>query len=450
MVWHTFADLNSHHNTYSYRDDIYLNSPIKLTGLWPAIPISLHHHAYPAISGHGCLQTRAHAHTHTQVPKQVDCNMCRFSKLLLFSFFFCKDGSDRQMKRASYSCCNFLCIVLAAAYLKYRLCRLPCLPFVWHPFFSVTHTHTIWKKLTSKKEACLLRWNNRDASRIRRNDPINTELVPLSSAIWQSDSHWNVGVPCPWNVAQVTQILHDVPWSSVTVFPDQCSVTAIHFSSNISFVKLEIWSTDNGTSSSVRVRTNTPGSFKGHWSAKWNNKERTTQSANMAWYKLIYIVILIFVQCTQAKMWKTFDERSTVNFEAALTHQKIELLPKILFMLQLQKGQSQNTSFFHKSTKPHSGGKWLLATSLNKSIFPTKLAKPTQSAWGQSPMAHRYHFGVFRSFAFTWRWRGWMELRQRLSEVCTSGGRRVHARLCGVLRCRCVSEAQFPPNQNQK
>ena len=47
------------------------------------------------------------------------------------------------MKRASYSCCNFLCMVLAAAYLKYRLCRLSCLPFVWHPlFFIVTHTHT--------------------------------------------------------------------------------------------------------------------------------------------------------------------------------------------------------------------------------------------------------------------------------------------------------------------
>ena len=39
------------------------------------------------------------------VPKQVDCNMCRFSELLLFSFFFCKDSSDRLMKRASYSCC---------------------------------------------------------------------------------------------------------------------------------------------------------------------------------------------------------------------------------------------------------------------------------------------------------------------------------------------------------
>ena len=45
------------------------------------------------------------------------------------------------MKRASFSCCNFLCVVLAAAYLKYRRCRLSCLPFAWH-FFSLWHTHT--------------------------------------------------------------------------------------------------------------------------------------------------------------------------------------------------------------------------------------------------------------------------------------------------------------------
>ena len=57
-------------------------------------------------------------HVSIYVPKQVDCNMCRFSKLLLLSFFFCKDGRDRLMKRASFSCCNFLCVVLAAAYLK--------------------------------------------------------------------------------------------------------------------------------------------------------------------------------------------------------------------------------------------------------------------------------------------------------------------------------------------
>ena len=31
--------------------------------------------------------------------------------------------------------------MLAAAYLKYRRCRLSCLPFVWH-FFSLWHTHT--------------------------------------------------------------------------------------------------------------------------------------------------------------------------------------------------------------------------------------------------------------------------------------------------------------------
>ena len=36
--------------------------------------------------------------------------------------------------------CNFLCIVLAAAYLKYRLCRLSCLPP--GTFFSLWHTHT--------------------------------------------------------------------------------------------------------------------------------------------------------------------------------------------------------------------------------------------------------------------------------------------------------------------
>ena len=54
--------------------------------------------------------------------------MCRFSKLLLFSFFSCNDGNVRLMKRASYSCCNFLCIVLAAIYLKYHRYRLWCLP----------------------------------------------------------------------------------------------------------------------------------------------------------------------------------------------------------------------------------------------------------------------------------------------------------------------------------
>ena len=64
--------------------------------------------------------------------------MCMSSKLLLFSFFFCKDG---LMKQASYSCWNFLCVVLAVTHLKYRWYRLSCLPFVWH-FFSLWHTHT--------------------------------------------------------------------------------------------------------------------------------------------------------------------------------------------------------------------------------------------------------------------------------------------------------------------
>ena len=36
---------------------------------------------------------------------------------------------------------DFLCVVLAAAYLKYRRCRLSCLPFVWHFFFHCdTHS----------------------------------------------------------------------------------------------------------------------------------------------------------------------------------------------------------------------------------------------------------------------------------------------------------------------
>ena len=98
---------------------------------------------------HICTHTRSHAPSITE--QIFCCFLClslpvfekkkRKSKLLLFSFFFCKDGSDRLMKWASYSCCNFLCVVLAAAYLKYRWCRLSCLPFVWHFFHCDTHTH---------------------------------------------------------------------------------------------------------------------------------------------------------------------------------------------------------------------------------------------------------------------------------------------------------------------
>ena len=57
-------------------------------------------------------------------------------------FFFCKDGCYRLMKRASYSCCIFLCVVLAVTCSKYRRYLLLCLPFVWHFLFNVTHTHT--------------------------------------------------------------------------------------------------------------------------------------------------------------------------------------------------------------------------------------------------------------------------------------------------------------------
>ena len=46
------------------------------------------------------------------------------------------------MKLASYSCCIFLCIVLAVTCSKYRRYHLLCLPFVWHFLFNVTHTHT--------------------------------------------------------------------------------------------------------------------------------------------------------------------------------------------------------------------------------------------------------------------------------------------------------------------
>ena len=58
-----------------------------------------------------------------------------------FSVFSCKDDSDRRMKRASSSCCIFVCVVLAAAYLKYRRYCLSCLPFAWHLFHWHTHTH---------------------------------------------------------------------------------------------------------------------------------------------------------------------------------------------------------------------------------------------------------------------------------------------------------------------
>ena len=106
-------------------------------------------------------------------------HMCWFSKLLLFSFFFCKDGSDRLMKRASYSCCNFLCVVLAAIYLKYCQYRLSCFPFVWH-FFSLWHTHLIFSVYSSTYSGAEGSPGRQGAARQRKVN--NTNLLTL--AFW--------------------------------------------------------------------------------------------------------------------------------------------------------------------------------------------------------------------------------------------------------------------------
>ena len=78
-------------------------------------------------------------HTHTmQVSKQVDCSVCRFSKLLFppFARMAVIDWWDRPLA----CCCVFLCIVLAATYWKYHWHCLLCLPLVWHLLFIVAHT----------------------------------------------------------------------------------------------------------------------------------------------------------------------------------------------------------------------------------------------------------------------------------------------------------------------
>ena len=69
----------------------------------------------------------SHAHTHT---------------------YFCQDGSDRLMKRASCSCCNFLCVALAATYLKYRRCRLHVVLAVRLSLFFHCDTYA-WLRLGS-------------------------------------------------------------------------------------------------------------------------------------------------------------------------------------------------------------------------------------------------------------------------------------------------------------
>ena len=88
------------------------SSPLFLLPSFPPFPFSPFCSLFPPTSpgvpfGRACLRTRACARAHTHTLS-----------------------------------CNFLCVVLAAAYLKYRRCRLSCLPFVWHLFFILTHTHT--------------------------------------------------------------------------------------------------------------------------------------------------------------------------------------------------------------------------------------------------------------------------------------------------------------------
>ena len=66
--------------------------------------------------------------------------MCRFSKLLLFSS--ARMAVINWWDRASCCSCVFLCVSLAAAYLKYHWCHSSCLPLVWRFLFIVTQTHT--------------------------------------------------------------------------------------------------------------------------------------------------------------------------------------------------------------------------------------------------------------------------------------------------------------------
>ena len=109
-------------------------------------------HARTLSLTHVHTHTHTHAHTSTHTHKHsvlVDCNMCRFRKMLLFSlFFFCKDGSDRLMKRASFSCCNFLCVLClllltcSIAGIAGRACHSSGTFF----FHCDTHTHTHARK----------------------------------------------------------------------------------------------------------------------------------------------------------------------------------------------------------------------------------------------------------------------------------------------------------------
>ena len=109
-------------------------------------------HAHPHTNTHTCTHkntTNAHANTQAQHKHTV----LRVSLAVLdhsLSHYFqlyerarTHTHTQRLLASAGHIGAGSSCLFwlnLAAAYLKYRLCRLSCLPFVWHPFFIVTHT----------------------------------------------------------------------------------------------------------------------------------------------------------------------------------------------------------------------------------------------------------------------------------------------------------------------
>ena len=129
----------------------------------------------------------------------------------------------------------------------------------------------------------------------------------------------------------------------------------------------------------------------------------------------------------------------------------------MFFMLEFQK--DQDTSFLHKSKKPHSGGGggganrvvgWV--TERHKSIFPTGVAKAALGAGAD----RRPHIALTSAFFVLLlssrgedsRWSSGKTCR----EVSTSGRRRVHAHLSGYVRgifVRYIPEAHFAPADRQ-
>ena len=70
------------------------------------------------------------------VLKQVDCDMCRFSRSSLF-LSLVRVTVTRLMKRAS--CCS---VIFSSLWFAIVTCYVLCLPFVWHSRFILPHTHT--------------------------------------------------------------------------------------------------------------------------------------------------------------------------------------------------------------------------------------------------------------------------------------------------------------------